>query len=42
MRTSTRLFFIIGLATLVISACGYRGPLYMPDPAPTPDTVHAQ
>jgi predicted small lipoprotein YifL len=32
MRTSTRLFFIIVLTTFVATACGYRGPLYMPDP----------
>jgi predicted small lipoprotein YifL len=38
MRTP-RLFFIIAVAALLANACGYRGPLYMPDPAATPNTI---
>ncbi|MGL4767266.1 MAG: LPS translocon maturation chaperone LptM [Formosimonas sp.] len=38
MRTSTRLFFIVALAALVVSACGYRGALYLPENAPAPKT----
>jgi predicted small lipoprotein YifL len=39
MRTSL-LLSIIAAACLVCSACGYRGPLYMPNPASTPQTIH--
>ncbi|WP_425459561.1 LPS translocon maturation chaperone LptM [Hydromonas duriensis] len=39
MRTVIQRWLLCAVATLLCVACGYRGPLYMPDATPLPSVT---